>query len=178
MLMKYLPEEKVELVNEEITEVSEDERSVEEEFAVLRSVGIEPRAGLKYCQDDVFFYKALLAEYAYGELEKAHNLQKSYEAENWHDYSIYVHSLKSSSKMIGASALSVRAAKLEAAANISDTGTIHTEHDNMMEEYEVLTAVIRSLLPKSATDPENDDIKEFSPSDDIMEFLPGGDNEE
>ena len=178
MLMKYLPEEKVELVNEEITEVSEDERSVEEDFAVLRSVGIEPRAGLKYCQDDVIFYKALLAEYAYGELEKAHNLQKSYEAENWHDYSIYVHSLKSSSKMIGASALSVRAAKLEAAANISDTGTIHTEHDNMMEEYEVLTAVIRSLIPKSATDPENDDIKEFSPSDDIMEFLPGGDNEE
>ncbi len=178
MLMKYLPEEKVELVNEEITEVSEDERSVEEEFAVLRSVGIEPRAGLKYCQDDVFFYKALLAEYAYGELEKAHNLQKSYEAENWHDYSIYVHSLKSSSKMIGASALSVRAAKLEAAANVSDTGTIHTEHDTMMEEYEVLTAVIRSFIPKSATDPENDNIKEFSPSDDIMEFLPGGEKEE
>ncbi len=178
MLMKYLPEEKVELVKEEITEVSEDERSVEEEFAVLRSVGIEPRAGLKYCQDDVLFYKTLLAEYAYGELEKAHNLQKSYEAENWHDYSIYVHSLKSSSKMIGASALSVRAAKLEAAANVSDTGTIHTEHDTMMEEYEVLTAVIRSFIPKSATDPENDDIKEFSPSDDIMEFLPGGENEE
>ncbi len=178
LLMKYLPDGKVELINEEISEISEDGTPEDEAFTVLRSVGIEPRAGLKYCQDDVFFYKALLAEYAYGELEKAHNLQKSYEAENWHDYSIYVHSLKSSSKMIGASALSVRAAKLEAAANISDTGTIHTEHDNMMEEYEVLTAVIRSLLPKSATDPENDDIKEFSPSDDIMEFLPGGDNEE
>ena len=178
LLMKYLPDAKVELINEEISEISEEGNPEEEAFTVLRSVGIEPRAGLKYCQDDVFFYKALLAEYAYGELEKAHNLQKSYEAENWHDYSIYVHSLKSSSKMIGASALSVRAAKLEAAANISDTGTIHTEHDNMMEEYEVLTAVIRSLIPKSATDPENDDIKEFSPSDDIMEFLPGGDNEE
>ena len=178
LLMKYLPDGKVELINEEISEISEDGNPEDEAFTVLRSVGIEPRAGLKYCQDDVFFYKALLAEYAYGELEKAHNLQKSYEAENWHDYSIYVHSLKSSSKMIGASALSVRAAKLEAAANISDTGTIHTEHDNMMEEYEVLTAVIRSLIPKSATDPENDDIKEFSPSDDIMEFLPGGDYEE
>ncbi len=178
ILKKYLPDDKIELISEEIAEISEDENPEEEAFAVLRSVGIEPRAGLKYCQDDVFFYKALLAEYAYGELEKAHNLQKSYEAENWHDYSIYVHSLKSSSKMIGASALSVRAAKLEAAANISDTGTIHTEHDTMMEEYEVVTAVIRSLIPKSATDPENDDIKEFSPSDDIMEFLPGGDNEE
>ena len=177
LLMKYLPEDKVELVNEEITEISEDESTVEEAFAVLRSVGIEPRAGLKYCQDDVFFYRAVLAEYAYGELEKAHNLQKSYEAENWHDYSIYIHSLKSSSKMIGASALSVRAAKLEAAANIADTGTIRTEHDTMMEEYEELSAVIRSFVPKSATDPENDDIKEFSPSDDIMEFLPGGDEE-
>ncbi len=174
ILMKYLPDEKVELISEEITETSEADESVEEAFAVLRSVGVEPRAGLKYCQDDVFFYKALLAEYAYGELEKAHNLQKSYEAENWHDYSIYVHSLKSSSKMVGASALSVHAAKLEAAANVSDTGTIYAEHDQMMEEYEVLTAVIRSFIPKSATDPENDDIKEFSPGDDIMEFLPGG----
>ena len=177
ILMKYLPDEKVELISEEITETSEEDESVEEAFAVLRSVGVEPRAGLKYCQDDVFFYKALLAEYAYGELEKAHNLQKSYEAENWHDYSIYVHSLKSSSKMVGASALSVHAAKLEAAANVSDTGTIYAEHDQMMEEYEVLTAVIRSFIPKSATDPENDDIKEFSPGDDIMEFLPGGEEE-
>lgn len=177
ILMKYLPDEKVELISEEITETSEEDESVEEAFAVLRSVGVEPRAGLKYCQEDVFFYKALLAEYAYGELEKAHNLQKSYEAENWHDYSIYVHSLKSSSKMVGASALSVHAAKLETAANVSDTGTIYAEHDQMMEEYEVLTAVIRSFIPKSATDPENDDIKEFSPGDDIMEFLPGGEEE-
>ena len=178
MLMKYLPDDKIELIDEEVKESSGDENSSEEEFSILRSVGIEPKAGLKYCQDDIFFYKALLAEYAYGELEKAHNIQKSYEAGNWHDYSIYVHSLKSSSKMIGATALSMRAAKLEAAANLADTGTIHTEHDSMMEEYEVLTAVIRSFVPKSATDPENDDIKEYSPSEDIMEFLPGGVDEE
>ena len=178
MLMKYLPDEKIELINEEINEVSDEENSVEEALSILRSVGVEPRTGLKYCQDDLTFYKAVLAEYAYGELEKAHNIQKSYETENWHDYSIYVHSLKSSSKMIGASALSVRAAKLEAAANITDVGTIHAEHDTMMEEYEVLTAVIRSYIPKSATDPENDEIKEYSPSDDVMEFLPEGDDGE
>ena len=103
--------------------------------------------------------------------------EKSYETQNWHDYSIYVHSVKSSSKMIGASALSVRAAKLEAAANMSDTGTINTEHDSMMEEYEVVTAVIRSVIPKTASESDSDDIKEFSPDEEIMEFLPDGDNE-
>ena len=66
LLMKYLPDGKVELINEEVSEISEEENPEEEAFTVLRSVGIEPRAGLKYCQDDVFFYKALLAEYAYG----------------------------------------------------------------------------------------------------------------
>ena len=177
MLLKYLPEDKVERVTEEMTDADEDSDPSEEYFAILRSVGIEPKAGLKYCQDDENFYKALLAEYAYGEIEKANNLQKSYETQNWHDYSIYVHSVKSSSKMIGASALSVRAAKLEAAANMSDTGTINTEHDSMMEEYEVVTAVIRSVIPKTASESDSDDIKEFSPDEEIMEFLPDGDNE-
>ena len=178
MLIKHLPKEKVELVTEEITEDPDSEGNEAEYFNTLRSVGIEPKSGLKYCQDDEVFYRALLAEYAYGELEKAHNLQKSFETENWHDYSIYVHALKSSSRMIGASALSMRAAKLENAANEEDTGTIQTEHGSMMEEYEVLTAVIRSVIPKSALDPDNDDIKEYSPAEDIMEFLPGGAGDE
>ena len=178
MLMKYLPEDKVEHVTEELTDLSGSEGAEAEYFATLRSVGIEPKTGLKFCQDDEVFYRSMLAEYAYGELEKAHNLQKSFDTENWHDYSIYVHSLKSSSRMVGATALSMRAAKLETAANAVDSGTIITEHDSMMEEYELMTAVIRSVIPKSALDPDNDDIKEFSPSDDIMEFLPGGEYEE
>ncbi|MCR4556414.1 MAG: response regulator [Saccharofermentans sp.] len=177
MLMKYLPQEKIELVTEEIHDDPDGDGTVEENYAILRSVGIEPRTGLKYCQDDEALYRSLLAEYAYGEIEKADNLQKSFEAEDWHNYSIYVHALKSSSKMIGASALSMRAAKLEASANEGDSGTINAEHDSMMEEYGVVTAVIRSVIPKEALTPEDSDITEFSPSEDIMEFLPVDDNE-
>ncbi len=172
MLMKYLPEDKIELVTEELTDDSGEFGEEMDYFATLRSVGIEPKNGLKFCQDDEAFYRVMLAEYAYGELEKAHNLQKSYESENWHDYSIYVHALKSSSKMIGASALSMRAAKLESAANSEDFGTIRTEHDSMMEEYEVMTAVIRSAIPKNAMDTDNDNVTEYSPDEDIIEFLP------
>ncbi|MBP5604166.1 MAG: Hpt domain-containing protein, partial [Ruminiclostridium sp.] len=172
------PEETIEYVTDDDESSSDGESAEKDYYDTLRSVGIEPKTGLKFCQDDESFYRALLAEYAYGELEKAHNLQKSFETENWHDYSIYVHSLKSSSKMIGASALSMRAAKLEAAANSVDSGTIHAEHGSMMEEYELMTAVVRSVIPKTALDPDDDNVTEYSPSDDIMEFLPGGDDTE
>ena len=175
MILKYLPEDKVEKVMEEAEDP--DKEFGEDALSSLRSVGIEPKAGLRYCQDDENLYRSLLAEYAYGEIEKANALQKSFEEENWHDYSIYVHSLKSSSKMIGATVLSAHAAKLEAAANDGDSVTIKTEHDNIMEEYELLTAVIRSVIPKEELTPEDDSVKEFSPDDDIMEFFPSEDGD-
>ena len=178
MIMKYLPEDKVERIIDEPVMTTIEEGTSEDAFTILRSIGIEPKAGLKYCQDDEALYRTLLAEYAYGELEKSNNLQRSYDAENWHDYSIYVHALKSSSKMIGASALSMRAAKLEAAANASDSGTIRTEHNTLMEEYEVVTAVIRSVIPKSELTPEDSSVTEFSPNDEVMEFLPSDFNED
>ena len=179
MIMKYLPKRKIEMVSDDETDDIEDEDSAADaEFASLRSVGIEPRAGLRYCQNDVGLYRSLLAEYAYGEIEKGNNLQKSFDEENWHDYSIHVHSLKSSSKMIGATALSTRAAKLESAANSGDVAAIRTEHDSLMEEYEVVTAVIRSVVSKDELNSDENGVTEFSPDDDIMEFLPNQNGEE
>ena len=175
IILKYLPEDKVEMCMEEAEDTDGD--LGEDAFSSLRSVGIEPKAGLRYCQEDEKLYRSLLAEYAYGEIEKANSLQKSYEEENWHDYSIYVHSLKSSSKMIGATVLSAHAAKLEAAANDGDSETIRNDHDNVMEEYELLTAVIRSVIPKEELSSEDDSVKEFSPDDEIMEFLPSEDGD-
>lgn len=177
MIVKHLPRRKVEIVSDESTDPEEESASSDAEFASLRSVGIEPKAGLRYCQGDVDLYRSLLAEYAYGEIEKGNNLHKSFEEANWHDYSIYVHSLKSSSKMIGATALSVRAAKLEVAANAEDVASIVTEHDAMMEEYEVLTAVIRSVVPKEELNSDESGVTNFSPDDDVMEFLPSEDGD-
>ena len=77
--------------------------------------------------------------------------------------------------MIGATALSLRAGKLEAAANAGDSGTIKTEHDLLMEEYEVVTAVIRSVVPKEELNSDDNTVTEFSPDDEVMEFLPSED---
>ena len=178
LLIKYLPDNKIEHVIDDPSAYEAGASSDDEEFSILRSVGIEPKAGLKYCQNDESLYKTLLGEYAYGEIEKAADIQKSYDSENWNDYSIYVHALKSSSKMIGATALSVRAAKLEAAANAGDAATIHTEHDSVMEEYEVVTAVIRSVVSKDVLNSNGDEITEFASGDEIMEFLPSDGSDE
>ena len=178
MIIKHLPRRKVEPVTDEESDLDDENAPSDAEFASLRSVGIEPKAGLRYCQNDVDLYRSLLAEYAYGEIEKGNNLQKSFDEENWHDYSIYVHSLKSSSRMIGATALSMRAAKLEAAANAGDIVSIMTEHEAMMEEYEVVTAVIRSVVPKEELNSDESGVTNFSPDDDVMEFLPSDEGDD
>ena len=117
MLIKYLPEDKVERIQEEVKPEDPKTDNTEDEFAVLREAGIDSQTGLHYCQNEKEFYRSLLAEYAHGKTEKTENIKTNYADENWHEYAIYVHALKSTSKMIGAAELSQQAARLEAAAN-------------------------------------------------------------
>ena len=109
----------------------------------------------------------------YGKEEKAENLQKSFATGDWHNYAIYVHALKSSSKMIGALALSEQAAALEAAADAGDGETIRRDHKAVMERYEALSRAITSVVSVPA---DEDGVLEFSPQeDDILEFYPEDD---
>ena len=50
--MKYLPEDKVERIIDEPVMTTIEEGTSEDAFTILRSIGISPKAGLKYCQDD------------------------------------------------------------------------------------------------------------------------------
>jgi signal transduction histidine kinase/FixJ family two-component response regulator len=176
MLMKYLPEEKVESVVED-SEPSKNKAEINEDgYNALRDAGIEPRVGLPYCQNDEEFYRTLLAEYARGKQEKSEMLTKSFEAEDWHNYAIYVHALKSTSKTIGALLLSEQAAKLEAAANTGDASTIRKEHDDMMERYNSVTEGIRAFMPADMTAEGNGANDGSSDDDEILEFLPESDD--
>ena len=164
MLIKYLPGNKVERVIIEEEEVRE-EKPADDEYAVLKRIGIDTDMGLQYCQNDDAFYHTLLAEYVQGKAEKIENLRKSLESCDWKNYAIYVHSLKSTSKMIGATLLSEMAARLEVAANAGDGDTILAGHDPMMDRYDKVTDAICSFIPVS--DERNED------EGDIMEFAPG-----
>ena len=147
MLRKYLPESKIELVKEDIkpeeTSVEKKEDEISDSFNVLRAAGVDPSEGLQYTNNDESFYRSLLIEYAVSYPEKTEKIKESFSAENWKEYGVYVHALKSTSKMIGAMELSDLAAKLEEAAAKSDTDTIKGKQDLMMKRYE---AVARAII--------------------------------
>ncbi len=194
MLMKYLPQDKVRHVREAVNPSEENASSEDpssakapvgedipelravdepEGFAMLRASGIEPKTGLSYCQNDEIFYREILLEYANGRKEKAERLTKNFEEENWHDYAIDAHSLKSTSKTIGATDLAEIAAKLEKSASQENPDVSREAHDEMMKEYEAVTNAILSAVPKEEKDAGDTDVMEFSPvDDDIMEFEP------
>ena len=138
------------------------------EYAVLRAAGIDPAVGLGYCQEDEGLYRSLLEEYAGSADEKAQSLRKYYDEGDWDHYAILVHSVKSSSRMIGAAALSDMAAGQEKAADSRELVTLERNHPRILELYVEVTAAIRSAIGYS----EDSDDRSGGDDDEIMEFLP------
>ena len=170
MLIKYLPSEKV-LVN--LDKVKEEIRSIEkgsvsEKYEQLVKDGIDTDVGLAFCKFDADFYNSILNDYVTGYEERYGLLRMYFEAEDWKNYGIYAHSLKSASKTIGASELSELAASLEKAADENNADEIKRKHAPMLKLYENVKDSIVKCFPEF--EPESED------SDDIMEFAPNGGN--
>ena len=114
----------------------------------LRPYDIDSHAGLKYCMDDVDFYKSLLVQYAVEAEEKTPLIGRYYESGDWKNYEILVHALKSTSKMIGAGDLSEMAKALELAAKENREEYIAEHHYSAMSEYGRLVKGLENLLKK------------------------------
>ena len=168
MLMKYLPKEKVEPVQDAKTEdigerAAENQNTQNDDLNALHAAGIETNIGLQYVQNDAQFYRSILGDYVDGEAEKKKLIQTCYAEEDWHNYMIQVHSLKSSSKMIGAIELSEMAAKQEQASKEGDTDTIRTGCAPMIKKYKEVADAIRSVIKAEAPAKQNEEILEFWP---------------
>jgi len=143
----------------------------------LAHLGIKAGTGLHYCNQDEEFYQSLLLQYAQDMREKLILLAKYKEEQDYPNYAIHIHSVKSTSKMIGALDLSEKARALEAAAKEAKGDVIDAGHPEVMDELRKVTGGLLSLLgagnpDDSGTDSSDDDeILEFGASDDeILEF--------
>ncbi len=166
MLLKHLPAEKVQVETAGKPVGDGEAAGSTDEFEDLRLLGIDPRDGLRYCQNDSETYRSMLVEYAQSATGKLDDLRASYDRESWNAYATAAHALKSTSKMIGATALSKTAARLEAAAGAGDSATIRDEHGRLCADCVRLCDGIRDF---SGTEEERTDV----PSDDeILEFMP------
>ena len=177
MLMKHLPKEKVlparaaspdslptegQLRLGRATGINAPDDEADA-YSPLVAAGIDAEIGLGYCRDDDL-YRTLLAEYARDSEEKARNMELCREESDWENLSILAHSVKSTSKTIGAAELSALAAEVERAADEGDERALDRTMPQMLTGYEKTAGAMRSLIP--ATDGSSLE------DDEIMEFLP------
>ena len=165
-------------------EAEEQQKQADEQFSVLKELGIDTATGLGYCQGDEEFYKVLLLQFAdeaEGKIREAGGHLQDNDLKN---YEILVHAVKGTAKMIGAGHLSEEAYELEKAAHSGDGDTIRLSHGGVMEEYKRIADEIHGCFRKGSNETMPDDeAMEFYPDDgaddEVMEFYPddGADNE-
>ncbi len=171
MLKKYIPAEKIQIVIEEEESAAqaadENGQSGKSPFILLEDNGIDTARGLANCGGDDAFYSSILHEYLSSSEEKKEDLRKFLDVKDMKSYGILIHSLKSTSKMIGADTLYRSALMLEKAAGEGDISNVTSGHEEFLREYDRVLGILEQVLPEDegASEGEMDD-------GDVMEFSP------
>ena len=110
---------------------------------ILQIEGIDVERGIEYCGGELEDYLEIAEVYYNSGLEKQKEIEQYYQNEDWENYSIMVHALKSTSLGIGAVHLSELAGRLEQAAGEGKSNDIRGNHREMMTEYERVLSVLK-----------------------------------
>ncbi|MBR5359294.1 MAG: Hpt domain-containing protein, partial [Lachnospiraceae bacterium] len=116
----------------------------------LKQVGVDTDTGLLYCQGDEEFYISMLESFVEESTDKKRDLDKFLKDEDLKNYAITVHSVKSTSKMIGIMELSDKAKALEEAAKNDDMDTVSNGMDDLMNEYDKVITNLENVLSDSS----------------------------
>ncbi len=145
MLMQYLPPEKVQSPTGEPLNLPRATSSSNYEY-------LNVELGLQYSAEMPDVYKSMLEMFCNIKAEKKLALQTSFDEEDWKNYTIQIHALKSTSLSIGGKKLSTLAKQLEQAGKIITAGNtneleksrnvdyIKANHDAAMTMYDKLEA--------------------------------------
>lgn len=96
-------------------------------------------------------FRNVLKEYYRVIDKKAQLIRTLEEKEDWRNYTIEVHALKSSSKQIGAMSLSQKAEAMEEAGNKEDGQLIHQYTGEMLEQYMDYIKILEPICSEEAT---------------------------
>ena len=150
LIEKYLPAEVIDEVHENVTkevaeEVGEDEFTLKER-ARLATIcpGIDLSTGLANCMDSKEFYVEMVKEFLSG--DKSGELESALTEEDWRDYRVAVHALKSTSLVIGAVEFSELAKAQEFAARDKKIDELKANHAALMSEYRNLRTALTEWL--------------------------------
>jgi signal transduction histidine kinase/CheY-like chemotaxis protein/HPt (histidine-containing phosphotransfer) domain-containing protein len=144
VLRRTLPPEKIVKASDDITD--ETPKTAPDEIAVG---DLDVEKGIIYCggKDEYMDILRLHADEDEADREYINRLLKE---ENWKDYTIAVHAVKSSMKSIGAEKLSEMARNLEKAGKDGSTEYILSHHEAFDSEYERLISMLKEYCSKNA----------------------------
>ena len=165
ILKKYLPADlstrketaPVEKVSEveEIEEVPADTFSNAEKNLLKKFCPeINLETAMSYCMDSKEIFIEMLQEFFNG--NKAEQVNNLYAAEDWKNYRIQVHALKSTSLVIGAEKFSATAKAQEFAAKDERLDDLKNNHAEFIISYEKLLEQIGNWLKETANAKDSD----------------------
>ncbi len=171
MLVKYIPAEKVHVITANIENKDSENRESLAKNLKQPEQGIEETEnsllnsdlGMKYCAGIKEMYLEVLKMF-YDQYEsKKADLERYYQDENWNDYTIVVHSLKTNALNVGCESFSEECLKLEMAGkklreNIDaeeNKKYISQNHEAMMGMYLNVIKDVKAYLEKEGIEEWN-----------------------
>ena len=143
-LLKYLPEEKIKKIGqEEPLETENEDEQVPPEILAIEE--LDTGAGIDYCGDLEEYIEALKT-YCSSVGEKTDKIKGLLGNGDIKGLTIIAHSIKSTSRAIGANDLSAKAAEIEKNAESLDASTLKHRVSKFLEDYESLGKQIEKAL--------------------------------
>ncbi|MCR4842265.1 MAG: response regulator [Eubacterium sp.] len=119
------------------SEPAEAERVLSDEdkrLVAIRDIpGMDIKSGIDYCGGDKSFYLGIVAEYL--KVDRAADIERTRSEGDGDNYTLYVHSLKSTSYSIGARELGDDAKNMEIASSEGDKDYIDSHHEDLVGKY-------------------------------------------
>ncbi len=145
MLIHYLPEEKVKLCKKE--ENGAGEAALPQDLASIQ--GIDVRSALANCGGEDLLRKALRDFHAAIDT-KASDIARYAGEKDFKNYTVLVHALKSSARLIGAAELSALAAELEQCGDREDTEEIERKTPALLSLYQAYRERLAPFAPQDS----------------------------
>ena len=160
-ILKYLPKEKVERVENREEKPEPVEKLTEKERSVLNNIGkvsdIAVEEGIQ-ASGSISTYVKVCENFYETAASRMKVIRDYFGEEDIKNYTIQVHALKSSARLIGANALSEKAFELEKAGHEGNWGKISKDTSELLADYEEMQKALGTIFKK-----EDGEQKKFLP---------------
>ena len=162
LLLHYLPQEKVRVRQAGTEDATAEETKESLLPAWLHELeGIDAQEGIGHCGSEAAYLDTLKV-FAEAALSGIKDIESYFQSEDWSNYTIKVHALKSTARIIGARLLSEMAKRMEDAGNAGEIGQIKEETPALLSLYRSFAEKLAPLCSSKQREEEKVPIDEVA----------------